>query len=155
MDTLPQRVYSFDYNEPTRDLTNQQTVVDMGVAYTDPTPPGDSIHLKTIKDYVIPDGMCVDSEGKLWIAEHNGSCVSRWDPQTGQLLQRVPIPARKVTACCFGGRGYDTLYVTTGSVYNTPTDWETHPHSGGVFAVQNLGVKGLPPQYFDDSNVNV
>ena len=151
VDTLPQQVLSFDYNETTGDISNQQIAVDMVRArYRDPIPAGQSIDLKNGRRFVMPDGMCVDEEGKLWIAEHNGGCVSRWDPVTGKLLKQVKIPARKVTACCFGGPEYDTLYVTTGSVYNTPQDWVDYPHSGGVFAVRNLGVKGLPPQFFDD-----
>lgn len=35
------------------------------------------------KDEGIPDGMCVDVEGKIWLACYNGGRVLRLDPQTG------------------------------------------------------------------------
>lgn len=35
------------------------------------------------KDEGIPDGMCIDAEGKIWLACYNGGRVVRIDPQTG------------------------------------------------------------------------
>lgn len=35
------------------------------------------------KDEGIPDGMCIDVEGKIWLACYNGGRVLRIDPQTG------------------------------------------------------------------------
>ena len=151
VDSIPQCVYSFDYDECTGSITNQQTIINMADNYRTPLPAAKSVDLKNDRDHVIPDGMCIDSEGKLWIAEHNGRCVSRWDPDSGKLLKQIPIPARKTTACCFGGPNYDTLFVTTGSVYNSANDWDTYPNSGSIFAITNLGIKGLPAQFFDDS----
>jgi gluconolactonase len=37
------------------------------------------------KDEQIPDGMCIDAEGKLWVACYNGGRVIRLDPETGRL----------------------------------------------------------------------
>ena len=31
-----------------------------------------------------PDGMCIDTKGKLWVACFNGSQVARFDPTTGK-----------------------------------------------------------------------
>ncbi len=31
----------------------------------------------------LPDGMCIDNEGKLWVACYNGGRVMRFDPETG------------------------------------------------------------------------
>ena len=151
IDSIPQKIYSFDYNEEKGDLSNQQAVIDLAKDHNPPLPTGVPIDLKNSKDIAIPDGMCIDNEGKLWVAEFNGCCVCRWDPETGEMLKRISVPARKTTACCFGGPDLDILFVTTGAVYNTEEDWEKYPHSGGVFAVTNLGVKGLPLQFFDDS----
>lgn len=40
---------------------------------------------KMEKDEQIPDGMCIDAEGKLWVACYNGGRVIRLDPETGTL----------------------------------------------------------------------
>ena len=55
----------------------------------------------------LPDGMCIDAEGKLWIALFGGSAVTRWDPQDGRLMQTVELPCCQVTSCCFGGPNLD------------------------------------------------
>ncbi len=34
-----------------------------------------------------PDGMCIDSEGMLWVACYYGSKVNRYDPRTGEVPQ--------------------------------------------------------------------
>ena len=152
VDSIPQLVYAFDYDENTGTVAHQKTVIDMtDNNYRTPFLTKEPLDLRNSHDHVLPDGMCVDNEGMLWIAEHNGGCVSRWDPRNGKFLRQIAIPARKITACCFGGPDYDTLFVTTGSVYSSANDWERYPNSGSIFAVTNLGVKGVPTQFFNDS----
>ena len=63
-----------------------------------------------------PDGMTIDAEGMLWIALWEGGCVGRWDPQTGSVLDTMPVPARRVTSCAFGGPQLDELYITTARI---------------------------------------
>ena len=31
----------------------------------------------------LPDGMCIDSEGMLWVALFNGDVINRYNPKTG------------------------------------------------------------------------
>ena len=38
----------------------------------------------------------------------------KFDPETGNILQTVQIPAKQTTSCCWGGPDLDILYVTTG-----------------------------------------
>jgi sugar lactone lactonase YvrE len=33
-------------------------------------------------DMGLPDGMTIDEEGMLWVAQWGGFCVCRWDPNT-------------------------------------------------------------------------
>lgn len=63
------------------------------------------------KDEGSPDGMCIDNNGLLWIAEWGGACVSQWNPLDGQLIKKVKLPCINVTSCCFDQ--YSNLYVTT------------------------------------------
>jgi sugar lactone lactonase YvrE len=88
----------------------------------------------------MPDGMCVDSEGMLWIALWGGSAVVRWDPKTGKMLERLAVPALNVSSCTFGGEALDELIITTARL---GTDTAAYPEAGGVFKAKP-GVKGLP-----------
>ncbi len=38
------------------------------------------------------------------------------DPQTGKLLDFLPVPTDEVTNCAFGGDDFKTLYITGGGV---------------------------------------
>lgn len=69
-----------------------------------------------------PDGMTIDSQGKLWIAHWGGSCISQWDPDSGKLIRRIKIPAKNVTSCTFGGYEMDQLFITTAKITQPGTD---------------------------------
>ncbi len=90
-----------------------------------------------------PDGMTSDAHGMLWVALWGGAAVSRWDPKTGSLLGKYPIPARNVTSCVFGGQNLDALYVTTARVGLGTSSLTAHPFSGGLFRLR-VGVTGMP-----------
>ena len=60
----------------------------------------------------IPDGMCVDSHGNLWVAHVSGRRVVKLDPN-GEFLDEIAIPARWVTSCAFGGPNWADLYVVS------------------------------------------
>ena len=92
----------------------------------------------------MPDGMCVDSEGLLWIALWGAAGVGRWDPSSGELRQWLAVPALNVTSCAFGGEGLEELYVTTARL---GTDTQAYPLAGGLFKVRP-GVRGLPAYKF-------
>ena len=82
----------------------------------------------------IPDGLAVDDEGGVWIALWGGACVRRYDAE-GRLDEVLEIPARRVTACCFGGADGRQLFVTSAAP------------DGRVF-VADVGVSGPPAQPF-------
>lgn len=79
-----------------------------------------------------PDGMCIDVDDHLWVAVFGGGVVRRFDPD-GLVVAQLELPAPNVTSCCFGGPGYQDLYVTTARTGLTPQQEETHPLSGSVF----------------------
>ena len=85
-----------------------------------------------------PDGMTIDEDGNLWIALWGGGAVSKWDPETGRMLEKYELPVLNVSSCCFGGENMDTLFITTAS---QDTDMEKYPLAGNVFRMKP-GVKG-------------
>ena len=60
----------------------------------------------------IPDGMCVDVDGNLWVAHVSGRRVVKLD-KNGEFLDEIPIPARWVTSCAIGGEDWTDLYVVS------------------------------------------
>jgi sugar lactone lactonase YvrE len=108
--------------------------------------PSICIHLPADWD-AIPDGMCIDAEGMLWIALFGGGCVTRWDPLRGCLLERLALPCRQVTSCCFGGPNLDQLFVTTARREMDVAAMKAEPLAGGLFQA-DVGVKGLTADCF-------
>lgn len=59
----------------------------------------------------VPDGMDMDEDGNLWVAEWGGYCVSVWDSVSGKNIGKIEIPLENVTSACFDD--HKNLYVTT------------------------------------------
>jgi sugar lactone lactonase YvrE len=91
-----------------------------------------------------PDGLTVDEEGGVWVALSNGGAVRRYAPE-GTLDEVIELPARKVTACTFGGPDLDQLFVTTSREDLEPGD---DPLAGSLFRADDVGVRGLPVREF-------
>lgn len=100
-ETNAETIWRFDYDEGTGKLSNKRPFVETANG------PG------------VPDGMTVDKEGYVWSARWNGGCITRHDPNDGQEVDRVELPARKVSAITFGGPGYEDAYVTTATAGNS------------------------------------
>ncbi|XP_020848584.1 regucalcin-like isoform X3 [Phascolarctos cinereus] len=130
IDSLSYSVDAFDYDLQTGKIANRRSVYKME------------------KEEYIPDGMCIDNEGKLWVACYNGGRVIRLDPETGKRLQTVKLPAEKTTSCCFGGKDYSELYVTSAWGGLDPDKLARQPEAGRIFKITGLGVKGIAPYAF-------
>jgi len=92
---------------------------------------------------VVPDGLTVDEEGGIWVALWNGGAVHRYAPD-GSFLASVQLPVQRPTSCAFGGPGRDTLFVTSARTGLDDDALARQPHAGKVFAIDGLGVRGLP-----------
>lgn len=95
----------------------------------------------------LPDGMCVDSEGMLWIAFWGSGRVGRYDPATGANLANVSVPAPYVSSCCLGGKDLKTLYITTARTDLTESETKDFPLSGGLFSCE-VDVRGMEGNVF-------
>jgi sugar lactone lactonase YvrE len=89
-----------------------------------------------------PDGMCMDEEGMLWIAQWDAFGVYRWNPETGELLDKIDLPVPQVSSCVFGGENMDQLFITTAREKMDEEMLAKYPLSGSVF-IAKPGVKGL------------
>lgn len=110
IDTPTHKVKQYDYDLQSAQVSNGRTVIE-------------------ISEGGSPDGMCVDIDGQLWVAEYGGKRVCKWDPATGKKLEEIPMPVTNITSCCIGGAKKDYLYITTAQE-------EGEPLSGGLFRVK-------------------
>jgi sugar lactone lactonase YvrE len=118
VDTLPKKVYSFDYDDVSGSISNRQTAIDGN----------------TETGYF--DGMAIDAEGMLWIAHWGDGSVCRWNPETGKKLETYTLPCPNVSACAFGGKELTTLYITTARFTLDEKKRKEHPLSGGLFFLE-------------------
>jgi len=129
IDSPTKKVVAYDYDVESGSLGQARTVVTI--------PEGGGF----------PDGMTVDAEGMLWVAQWDGWQVSRWNPQTGEQIGKISLPAARVTSCTFGGERLDELYITTARTGLSEEELAKQPHAGGVFRVKP-GVVGLPTHMY-------
>ena len=125
IDTLRKNVRAFDYDVETGDISNERVIINVP------------------EEIGMPDGMAIDSEGMLWVAHYGGSCVSRWNPSTAQLLEKIDLPVTQVTACAFGGPNLDTLFITSAAQELDAAELERQPLAGGLFSIKTP-YQGVP-----------
>ncbi|UZD22042.1 SMP-30/gluconolactonase/LRE family protein [Algoriphagus halophytocola] len=99
------------------------------------------------KELGMPDGMSIDQSGMLWVAHFGGSGVYCWNPKSGELIEKIEVPAPHVTSCCFGGENLDTLLITTAQENLSDDQLRNFPLSGDVFLVKTE-TKGFPAHPF-------
>jgi len=90
-----------------------------------------------------PDGMTSDMQGNLWIAMWGGAQVAKWDPNTGQLLEQIPVPAKNVSSCTFGGKNMNELYITSARKQLDEATLKEYPLTGGLFRLETKA-EGMP-----------
>lgn len=125
IDTPRQEVIAFDYSANTGTLSSER------VAFS-------TSHISAS-----PDGMTIDADGNLWIAFCHGACVICYQAETGKQLHRVELPCLETTACAFGGKNLDELYVTTGIHKDIEEE-----DAGHLLCIKGLGVTGVPASAF-------
>jgi D-xylonolactonase len=102
---------------------------------------GREVLIETPEIEGVPDGMTVDSDGTIWSGQYGGGGILHYSDE-GKLLEKVDMPVKNVTSITFGGKGYDTAWITTaGGNYRGP---ENGQHAGSLFRM-NLNTTGRPP----------
>nr|WP_238351132.1 SMP-30/gluconolactonase/LRE family protein [Kribbella shirazensis] len=94
VDTLQYRLYSFAFGADGLDPHDRQVLHQFDTAEG------------------MPDGLCVDAEGCLWVAIWGGHKLVRYSP-SGQALTTVDLPVEQPSSCTFGGPAWDRLFVTS------------------------------------------
>ena len=124
VDSPTQVVQCFIFNEETGDIIFEKNAIQI---------PG---------KMGTPDGMTIDEQGMLWIAQWGGFGVYRWNPLDGKILDKIDIPAPNVTSCTFAGPNLDHLVITTARENLNKEDLKRYPESGDTFFAKTA-VKGI------------
>jgi sugar lactone lactonase YvrE len=77
----------------------------------------------------LPDGLCVDDDGHIWLAMWGTGQVRRYDPR-GRQVAVVALPVSQPSSCAFGPDG--VLYITSAAEGTSP---DREPLAGSVFAL--------------------
>jgi D-xylono/L-arabinono-1,4-lactonase len=123
-DSIKGEIYMFDYNQKNGSLTNQRIF----------------IKVKEKNPNLIPDGLTVDSEGYIWSARWNGSCVKRYNPE-GKEVYKIDLPTKKITSLSFAGEDLQDIYIT--SAVGEGTDQSQDDDAGALFYIKS-GFSGMP-----------
>ncbi len=111
IDTPTKKVGRYEYNLETGEVVFDRHVVEVA---------GDAW----------PDGMCVDVDDMIWVAEWGGGRVCKWNPETGEKLHEIKLPCANTSSCCLGGDDFQYLYVTTAKAAGID-----EPLAGGLFRI--------------------
>ena len=132
-DSYTRKVEVFDHDPASGAISGRRTVLDAAAARL----PG------------LPDGLTVDSRGRLWVALFGGARVVCVDPAQGRVAETIHLPTYNITSCTFGGAGLDALYVTSATFGLQPFQRKIQPDAGAIFRVTGLGVTGTPNRDWD------
>lgn len=125
----PKRViYVYDYDLETSTMSNKQIFV----------------RIKDEDGY--PDGLCLDEEDYIWSAHWAGSKITRYKPD-GSIDKIIELPVPNVTSCCFGGKDFKTLFITSAQKGLSYEELLASPLSGNTFILET-NVKGQKPNLY-------
>ncbi len=119
-DSTAKVIYACDYDRATGKPSNRRTLVEV--------PQGEGT----------PDGMTLDTDGRLISTRFGGAGVFVYSPQ-GKLIEKIPMPVEKITSCILGGPALHDLYITTAGGDPDKPDGE----AGSLYRIQNFA-QGRP-----------
>ncbi len=91
---------------------------------------------------LLPDGICLDAEGAVWVASLATSEFVRVR-EGGEVTQRVPVPGKWAVACTLGGEDRRTLFLCTART--TPQDLAQGKSVGSIETMRvDVPGAGLP-----------
>src|ERR1700722_9494039 len=128
IDTFRRVIYAYDFSAAAGAISNRR------------------VFARTVESDGYPDGLAVDAKGHVLVAFWGGWKVVRYDPD-GKSEREIRFPVANPTACAFGGRDLDELYVTTARLALKPDELAKQPMAGDLFRVR-LNIQGQEEPLF-------
>ena len=125
-DSLDARIYRYDYDLTSGQITNPRVFFESSKG--------------------VSDGLTLDYLGNVWTAIWDGWKVLQLSP-AGKIMQEIAVPVQRPTSLCFGGIAFKTLFITSASVDLSEEESAAQPLAGDLFAI-DLKVSGRPCNYY-------
>lgn len=123
IDTVPRLLYRYDFDLVNGTISNRRV-------------------LRSFDDgRGKPDGLAVDSQGRIWCAMWDGGGILILSPE-GREIGWLATPCQRPTSCAFGGDDLRTLFVTTAAHGLNPAD-ARYGEAGSILSFRT-DVSGLP-----------
>ena len=119
-ETYAAKLTAFDVNEDAS-LSNRRVWADLTQSIDDGNVP-------------VPDGMCLDAEGAIWVASPSTSDVIRVK-EGGEILERISVETNAY-ACMLGGKDRKTLFICTSNASGVDPDSALREKSGKIEIVE-------------------
>ena len=119
-ETYAARLTAFDINEDAT-LSNRRIWADFTLNAKEGSVP-------------VPDGMCLDAEGAIWVASPTTASVIRVK-EGGEILDRIPVETNAY-ACMLGGEDLKTLFICTSNASGVDPEAAVKEKSGKIEIVE-------------------
>tara|TARA_B100001029_G_scaffold178561_1_gene185623 strand:- start:879 stop:1751 length:873 start_codon:yes stop_codon:yes gene_type:complete len=119
-ETYAAKLTAFDVNEDAS-LSNRRVWADLTQSIDNGNVP-------------VPDGMCLDAEGAIWVASPSTADVIRVK-EGGEILERIPVETNAY-ACMLGGKDRKTLFICTSNASGVDPDSALREKSGKIEIVE-------------------
>jgi D-xylonolactonase len=118
-DSFKREIYSFDVDIKKGEISNKR------------------IWKKFEIEEGIPDGMCFDYLGNLWVAMWGTGQIRNFD-KNGILINKIDMPTSNISNVCFGGENMNHLFLTSANL-----DGEPNEFAGSLFGINFKNIKGV------------
>lgn len=99
-------------------------------------------------EFFAPDGLAIDEDENVYLTFWNG-WLTKWNPKTGELLEKTAMGCPFITCPGFGGEDRKDLYIATSTWGYTEQDFLNYPDAGGIYRTR-VKVPGRIDHYFRD-----
>ncbi len=126
VDSLQGWLRAWDFDTRSGAITSPRTLVDFG------------------HHDELPDGLCVDASGTIWVAIWGGARLERYAAD-GKPLGPLRLPVAQPSSCAFGGPGLEILLVTSA---RRGLGRKATARDGALLMVLSPGAVGFPGAEF-------
>jgi|TARA_B100001964_G_scaffold172631_1_gene190080 sugar lactone lactonase YvrE len=95
----------------------------------------------------IPDGMTLDINKNLWVAQFHGARIIVFNSK-GKIIYTINLPAKNITNCTFGGYKNSEVFVTSALKSMNKNEIKKYKYSGALFKIKT-NVTGITQKKYN------